>query len=165
MKMVIGIYGKSCVGKTSVAKALGRKLGIAVRHCGELAKERASKLRIDVDRLPENEHVRLDNETRKQAKCCKGIQIIEGRYLDSVLLDIPNVVLWRLVCSKKERVRRSMMRNGIRSRLEHRQSKRPFDRKVLPRSRKKHQMTINTVGLSISQVANLILKYIEGIAP
>jgi len=163
MKLVIGIYGKSCVGKTSVAKVLSRRLGVSVRHCGELVKERAKKLGIDFQNLPDQEHERLDKETRTIAEDCKGILIIEGRYLDRVLKDLPNSLLFHLECSDKERQRRLEKRKKIGSRRAPHKIKNTASRKVLPEIKKITQdcVTIKTDFMSVTQVAKQIRKNLE----
>ena len=58
MNVVIGLVGKSGVGKTVVAKALARRLGVPVRHCGEVVKRRADELEVPFHQLQRRSTIR-----------------------------------------------------------------------------------------------------------
>src|SRR6267142_4762045 len=107
MNMIIALYGKSTVGKTTVSKLIGQRLSINVRHCGEIVKVRASELAINYWELPKSEHENIDIETQHLAKTLTGVVLMEGRYLDQVLNDVPNVLFIHLDCSEAESARRA----------------------------------------------------------
>lgn len=115
---VIALFGKSCVGKTEVATKLAITLSLPVRHCGELVKHRAKKLRIQPDALPEAEHKAIDDETRSLALNTDHDTIIEGSFLDVVLAEVPTAILFELTCEDNERKRRYAQKTpGTRSTL------------------------------------------------
>jgi cytidylate kinase len=101
--IVLAIYGPSCVGKSTLARELGRQLGIEVRHCGEALKEHATELGVALDAIPITIHQSVDEETRRLARQASGTVVIEGRYLDLVLSDIPSVRFIRLTCDEATR--------------------------------------------------------------
>jgi cytidylate kinase len=93
-KLIIAIFGPSCVGKTTLARVLGAKLGIPIRSCGTVLREEAFRLGISLDSISLEVHHRIDAETRNFAEQATGSTIIEGRYLDVVLIGAtPNMKL------------------------------------------------------------------------
>ena len=110
--IVLAIYGPSCVGKSTLARELGRKLGIEVRHCGEALKVHAIEQGIALNSIPSTVHQSIDEETRRQARQACGTVVIEGRYLDFVLSGIPSVRFIRLTSDEATRKFRYSMRKN-----------------------------------------------------
>jgi cytidylate kinase len=106
MPKVFALFGKSCVGKSEIAKKLAQELNVPVRHCGELVKDRAEQLGVSKSDLPNAEHVAIDEETRRLAADCDGQLVVEGNFLDVVLREFQNVILVHLMCDDDERARR-----------------------------------------------------------
>src|SRR5260370_13371538 len=79
--MVIAIYGASEVGKSTIARLLGQRTGLPVRHCGEAVKERAAELNSSLAALSLDVHQMIDAETRSFVARAPSA-IVEGRYLD-----------------------------------------------------------------------------------
>lgn len=102
---VIAIFGASRVGKTTLAKVLGNRLELPVRHCGDAVRARASYLGVAPENLLLVEHRALDADTRRVAS--EGQVVIEGRYLDAVLVGVTGLRLFRLVSTDVARVERS----------------------------------------------------------
>ena len=109
--MVIGICGRSSVGKSTVATILGAQCGLPVRHCGEAVKEYAKSRNTSVPELTKEDHRTIDDVTRRVAASTEGV-IIEGTFLDIVLASIAGVILIRLSCSETERQQRFAKRGG-----------------------------------------------------
>ena len=103
--MVIAIFGRTSVGKSSVATILGEHLGVPVRHCGESVKEYARQFNRSVSELTSADHQTIDDASRRIAATTDRL-IIEGEFLDSVLTEVPGVILVRLSCSETERQQR-----------------------------------------------------------
>lgn len=110
--MVIAIFGKSCVGKSVVATLLSKKMGIPVRHCGRIIRERARSLCISLSNLPASEHKSIDEETIAIATGHQENLIIEGNFLDAVLQGVENILFINLTCEDQERERRYINRLG-----------------------------------------------------
>jgi cytidylate kinase len=163
MNVVIGLVGKSGVGKTVVAEALARRLGVAVRHCGEVVKRRADELKVAFHELPKKEHYRIDAETIELARNATGLVIMEGRFLDVVLRGVPNVLLVHLTASREELLRRKEKR-GRKKGLRRAGSDGGADSGELLHRRKggkRGTIIVNTDSLTVSGVATQILKYIQ----
>jgi len=158
--MVIAIFGRSSVGKSAVATILGAHLGVPVRHCGESVKEYARQHNRSASQLANADHQIIDDATRRIAATTDRL-IIEGTFLDSVLTEVPGVILVRLLCSETERQLRFAGRGSggddafrardadddmLRSRLyvESRNSPTPID--------------IDTSGLTADDVAHRIIE-------
>jgi cytidylate kinase len=112
MPVKIALFGKSCVGKSTVATALGKRLSMEVRHCGELIKARAQELDIEVQSLPLQEHHLIDNKTKELAENVDRDTVIDGRFLNYVLTGVPSLVLIELACEQSERDKRFVKRYG-----------------------------------------------------
>ncbi len=161
MNLVIGLYGESCAGKTSVAKRVARRLKIKIRHCGEIVKARAKQLGVEVEDLPKEEHRRIDQETRKLVKSADRL-IIEGRFLNQVLKGLPNVILIKLTCDRTERLRREAERKGkvqTDSQEGRRDRANPLYRRQT--SGAEARFTIRTGKLTISEVTETVLRRIK----
>lgn len=109
--MIIGIFGLTCTGKTSVADSLASELGYRVRHCGELIKQLAARNSRSPNELSSKEHADADEETRVSATQGNNL-IIEGTFLDVVLTDVRNCRLVRLSCDAAIREARYNVRRG-----------------------------------------------------
>jgi cytidylate kinase len=82
--MIIGIFGPSCVGKTSAASRLGQQRNLPVRFCGAAIRDAARSLVLSLEQLPEEVHRTIDRETLDWALSVKDC-VVEGRFLDQVL--------------------------------------------------------------------------------
>jgi cytidylate kinase len=109
--MVIAIFGRSSVGKTTVATILGTRSGLSVRHCGEIVKQYAKSRNSGVHELTKEAHATIDDATRRVAASTES-SIIEGTFLDIVLASIPGVIFIRLSCSETARQQRFANRNS-----------------------------------------------------
>lgn len=83
--MIITLYGKSSSGKTTIATALKQRLDCPTRNCGEIVKEKAKSLNVQLSELPEHVHHAIDSETFSWSEAQCGVAIVEGRYLHHVL--------------------------------------------------------------------------------
>lgn len=109
----LALFGQGLVGKTAVGDVVGRLLGRPVRHCGELVKSRAADLGVSAADLPLAEHRRFDADTRMAVEGAAPRLVVEGKYLDQVLVGLQQVQLLRLTCNLAERVRRLSVRSRI----------------------------------------------------
>jgi len=116
-RVVLAIYGQSCVGKSTLAEELGKRWASPVRHCGNLVKTYARAAGIQAELLPLGSHRKIDTETRRIAQQSKGLLIIEGIYLDIVLRDMPHVRLLQLICADRTRELRFHERSAAASSL------------------------------------------------
>ena len=110
--MIIAIFGKSSSGKTTLAKDVHGALNLPLRCCGEEVKARAAKLGVSLDKLTDDVHRLIDQETIRwvvgQPAC-----IVEGRYLDRVLSSIANkILLVELIANTTVRFQRSQKRSS-----------------------------------------------------
>jgi len=99
---------------------------VPARYCGSQVRELARQKGIDVDGLSLDDHRRVDEGTRAfvlQNERC----ILEGSFLDSVLVDLEDIQFVRLVCGDAERQRRWAGRRGATASL----SLRDIDDEVL----------------------------------
>lgn len=82
--MIIGIFGASCVGKSSAARLLAQRRAVPLRPCGSLVRNAAASLKCDPGELPDAIHREIDRQTLdwslKNEPC-----LVEGRFLDRVL--------------------------------------------------------------------------------
>lgn len=112
INIVLAIYGASCVGKSTLATAIGKEWRVPVRHCGDVLKMRATTLGLPLGSLPLHVHDAVDKETRKLAQEASGVFVVEGRYLDLVLDGMPWVKFVRLTCDEATRMRRFLTKTG-----------------------------------------------------
>ena len=101
----IAIFGRTCVGKSTVAQQLAGLIRWPIRHCGEMLKRRAQTAGTSVPNLSLQNHQEVDNETRRIATQDTNV-IIEGGFLDIVLAGLKNTILVRLTCNETEREQR-----------------------------------------------------------
>ena len=113
-RSVIGICGRTCVGKTTVAKMIAEALGWAHRNCGKEVVEAAGRCGVAVAGLALGEHLRIDAETVGYARRSEVRMVVEGRYLRYVLAGLTAVTLVELTCGRTERIRRCVQRSGHR---------------------------------------------------
>jgi cytidylate kinase len=86
--MIVSIFGRSCVGKSTIARALAVDLGIPLRSCGEEIKRAARARGLDFSSLTDDDHRAIDKITRSWVlETC--FCLVEGRFLDQVLRSLP----------------------------------------------------------------------------
>ncbi len=95
------ITGTPGTGKTRVAEALGRRLGIRVLHLSEIARERAA---CGYDRERESVEVDLEKLQEVMEEHLKGEFILEGHLAH--LLGVENAIVVVLRCSPEVLERR-----------------------------------------------------------
>jgi cytidylate kinase len=82
--MIIGIFGASCVGKSSAARLLAKRRTLPLRSCGAPVRKAAESLKVGLAELPDAIHQEIDEQTLdwslKNQPC-----LVEGRFLDRVL--------------------------------------------------------------------------------
>jgi cytidylate kinase len=108
-KLAIALFGPSGVGKSTVARRLAGELSAALRQCGEAV---SSKI-AENGAITIADHRHIDETTRAFVSQRQTAVVVEGRFLDRVLEDIPGVLFVRLRCGLGERSRRA--REGHRS--------------------------------------------------
>ena len=168
--MKIAIYGLSVTGKTVVASALAQLLGLTIRNCGEIVKSRTKALGLQSpSQLPLNEHMLIDEETRKIASNLDQDIIIEGRYLNHVLSGYDQILFVELVCSDHEREMRMTGRSPSQSQS--------IDSSIINNDKEccnlrqelygnlppelKHSISINTLNNTVEQCAQSIVNNIN----
>ena len=163
--MVVAIFGRCCVGKSSVANTLGHKLHCTVRHCGELVKTRASSCGKKPDELDAHDHEMIDRETRAVVESANSPLIIEGSFLDAVIGKRSGVYLVHLVCSDSTRADRYATRcDGVaadivaRDRRDSRLRQALYGTTCWPLEA---DVTIDTTVLSADETAERILRWLE----
>jgi cytidylate kinase len=105
--LTVALFGRSAVGKSTLSNALARRFGVPVRHCGDLAKQRAKDLGCPISDLASTEHDDIDSATRQVAVTPReSWMVVEGRYLDLVLSEVPSVFLIELTCDGLKRAAR-----------------------------------------------------------
>ena len=110
--MIIALVGRSCTGKTTVARALSRALCLPLRLCGQIVRDRAKELRVSAAELPDEEHRAIDDGTRMWA-CAHPSCVIDGRYLDYVLASVgENVGVILLEAAETDRHARHRQRHA-----------------------------------------------------
>jgi cytidylate kinase len=112
-KVVIGIYGHSCGGKTTIADCIALALGATARHCGDLLRARARQQGVELSALPPEVHNELDDGTRSWVRAAASIAVVEGGFLDCVLAGDPKVILVCVAASEGIRAERWRIRFGV----------------------------------------------------
>lgn len=166
MPHVIAIFGKSCVGKSVVAKELATALNLPVRHCGDIVKVRALELEVDVTVLPLAEHQAIDQETRELAEKSTKDIIIEGNFLDAVLDGVPEVLFVHLTCEDSARAQRFIQRsNGQASEqdfyLRDSSDASHRERFYKPPSVPRRELTIDTTDITIDDIVRKIVEWVS----
>jgi cytidylate kinase len=110
--VIIAIYGKACVGKSTLAAELGKVLSCPVRHCGEAVKQYCHSLGVSPHELGTQEHTAIDRETRASFRGTQESVVIEGGFLDIVLVGCPEVSFVELICNDDGRATRFVSRDG-----------------------------------------------------
>ena len=111
--VILAIYGGSCTGKTTVAKVLAKRLACPLRCCGELVREAAQTMGVEIDKLPDKTHRRIDGQTVTWAYTVARPSILEGRHLHYVLAPgAAFLFLVRLEASLTSRVLRLQRKSG-----------------------------------------------------
>lgn len=108
----VAIYGRTCSGKTTVAKAVAEMLSVqSVRHCGEVVKRFASDRGVKVRDLTLADHRDIDAETMAWARYATNSppSVAEGSFLNYVLAD-SDYFLVELVASPATRQTRGASR-------------------------------------------------------
>lgn len=105
--MIIAIFGKSKVGKTSSAAALSIASGFPIRSCGDELKSTLAKRGISGE-VPEEIHRDIDQQTIHWATSSPGeVRLVEGRFLNYVLSGLTQpIYLVRLTASPEVRLAR-----------------------------------------------------------
>jgi cytidylate kinase len=85
--MLIALYGGTSTGKTTLVRALVGRKGMQARFCGDVVRNGARRLEVSIEDLPVSEHGKIDAETLDWCHNC-GSGLIEGRFLDQVLLSL-----------------------------------------------------------------------------
>jgi len=168
-RLVIAIYGESAVGKSAVAQEVASVLHAHLRSCGEIIKAHAIEMGIPSESLPVEVHAQIDAATQRAAEDASSPLVIEGRYLDRVCATIEGVHLFRLTCSDVGRASRFAQRERVSSRssvcaLKERDAVSAQHREALYGARCSPVPTgtdLNTTGLSVQDVAHIILKVIK----
>ena len=109
--MIIAIYGKSCAGKSSVARELGKLINAPVRFCSEEVKMRAKQLGCTPMALSLEQHISIDEDTREIAGASDKDIVIEGCFLPYVLSNLSDVFWVKLTCNQRNREKRYLDRN------------------------------------------------------
>ena len=112
-EMIVAIYGKSCTGKTTVAKSLAKAVNAEIRCCSEEVKNRANQLKCSTIQLSAEEHNAIDQKTREIASLVDSDLVIEGSFLHYVLIGISNVFWIELTCDDYVRRQRHQGRQCL----------------------------------------------------
>jgi len=109
--MILCLYGSSCSGKTTVARALASKLNLPLRSCGDEIRRVARKLDITPADVTEDGHRQIDRDTVAWAHEHRP-GVIEGRFLDAVFASAATpATLVLLVASDESRLVRGRTKN------------------------------------------------------
>lgn len=106
--MILAIYGRSAVGKTTVAEIIGTRLQVPVRHCGIALRAAVSEAGGTIAEADATVHARVDRETIEWCERQGRMGgIVEGRFLDHVLAGRASTFLIvAMTASAKERAAR-----------------------------------------------------------
>jgi len=100
--MLIALFGPSCVGKTTLARALGEHWGWPTRLCGDVVRQRARAVEVELDSLPLDEHALIDADTRDWCRS-RDMGVVEGRFLDQVLASGGDIALFEIIAEPSVR--------------------------------------------------------------
>jgi cytidylate kinase len=111
--MILAIYGRSAVGKTTVAEIMGARLLMPVRHCGLALRAAAAEAGKSIADVDSKIHTRVDSETVQWCqRYASAGGIVEGRFLDDVLGDTGNICFVAMTAALQERAARLQSRLG-----------------------------------------------------
>ena len=106
-EITLAIFGGTCTGKTTFVQYLTNKYLYPARHCGDVVRHAACIERVELSKLSDESHSRIDNETVGWVKKTRGPKLAEGRYLDWVLAGgTDGVILVRFLANIETRVQR-----------------------------------------------------------
>jgi cytidylate kinase len=164
MPTVVALFGKSCVGKSEVAEKLANHLGMPVRHCGEVVKERAAQLSVSSAELSTAEHEAIDAETRTLVANTEHGIVVEGTFLDIVLQESSNVLFIRLTCEEDVRAKRFEARPSSKGTLAQRDKTDNSLREDVYKqteSELQQAISVDTTRISSVEVVSLILEILR----
>lgn len=91
--MIIALYGASCTGKSTIANSLIASHHLPIRRCGDEVRSMSAARNLQPERLPLDAHREIDALSvawvREHAT---RAAIIEGRFLDSVLSPVTDLI-------------------------------------------------------------------------
>jgi cytidylate kinase len=157
-KLVIGIFGRTCSGKTSISEKLAKRTGINCRHCGQILKKIAKREGISPKLIDRRFHETIDAETRSLAeKPPNGKAIIEGSFLNYVLYGLKEVILIELICADNERAIRYIARSGQKDGMKNRDYEDSLIvKKLYSKKKEKPQYKIDVTHLTIPETVDKI---------
>jgi cytidylate kinase len=117
--MTLALYGRTCTGKSTIAKLLGNRLDCPVHGVGEIVRARSAELGTAPRGLSLEEHHTIDKVIGSIVKLAGESVVVEGAFLDALLGDLDGVYRVKLTCGDEERRSRFDRRVGA-SRLEQR---------------------------------------------
>lgn len=101
--MIYALYGKSCSGKTTLARQIADLHELSLRSCGAEIRSFASANSITIEELTIAQHSDIDNASLAWLSE-KEEAVIEGRFLNYVLEDLAQeVCLIELIASSNHR--------------------------------------------------------------
>lgn len=112
--MVIGLFGASCTGKTTLARMLAARTGADLRCCGDIVRREAEAKGVQFSDLSLRDHQVIDSATTTWVQGT-GERIVEGRFLDQVLHGAAardGLVLIEIVAKETARAERWASRLG-----------------------------------------------------
>ena len=111
--MIIAIWGESATAKTTVATQLASRLDLPLRSCGNEIRLATKAANVPLDKASEALHRTVDTATCEWARQNASIgAVIEGRFLDQVLAETPEVVFVQATCNRNIRLERWKGRAG-----------------------------------------------------
>lgn len=112
--MIVGIFGRSCVGKTTVARRAATALNLPLRSCGDAVRKKAETLWLPIDQLSDDAHRAVDAASVEWALERRGGCILEGRFLHAVFAAAGvSATLIELRADSSSRVKRARIRLGV----------------------------------------------------
>jgi cytidylate kinase len=160
-RIVVALYGRSCSGKSTIARELSQLLNCPIHSAGELVRKRSKELGIPSTKLPLVEHRLIDNGTRTKAKSADASSIVDGSFLDALFYDMEGVYRIELICSDEERRRRFNQKSGCDG-LAQRDKDDDELRLALHGARSSSaEATFNTTSKTPGEVAQEITRWLE----
>lgn len=91
--MIIALFGASCTGKSTIANSLIATHRLPIRRCGDEVRNLSTDRNLQPEQLPLEGHREIDALSvawvREHASTAA---IIEGRFLDTVLSPVANLI-------------------------------------------------------------------------